>query len=677
MHRSITTVLFLVLFCPLLTTAVKPGRMEISGQEQLARGTFNNLRIAADGSMKLDRELREVAELEEESLYSLAVVDGALYAGTGTEGRIYRIGQDGRVELVFDSPEHSVLCLATGRKGVLYAGTGPDGIIYEIHPNREARILAQTGTQYVWALAVMDGGALLATTGSPGKLFRVEEKNVEEIFSCQQEHLLALTRRGDEWLIAGSGDGIVYAYNGKMVRPFFQADRNEIGDLVPGQTTYIMAINAVEAQDAPRQQPDLIYALHEDGFIEVLHSSNQSLYSMNAFHDELLVSSGDMGELCYIGKDGAVALTATRLGGPIAQLLPDNKNLWLAMFSPPKILHVSDTPADRGEYESEPQDAGTSARWGRLHAVTMPTGSTLLRFWCRSGSTKHPDEFWSNWVEVDQADGRILCPPARFLQWRAEFRRGNEPVVLHSLEITYQKTNHSPRITELTIYPLRHGMFQNVPPSPKKIFQQRLPGGLTLEYNFQNDEPGGLSKGRWIRLRELRTVSWTATDPDSDALLAGLSFRKVGSNTWIKLVEEWPEQFYTVDTSSLEDGRYQIKVVVDDSQDNTIQDSLTREFVAPRYMVVDRTPPVIEHFEVIQKQGTLRLEARVSDAMSAMDSAEIMLDGAHWRQIAPEDGILDDRRESFLLTIEAGEPSAGVYLRITDEAQNITAASWP
>src|SRR4051794_5759368 len=81
--------------------------------------------LSSEGSLRLSRKLTGLGKLDATHVWCVAEDDrGGLYAGTGDEGRIYRIAADGN-QLVFTSEASQVLSLAAGKDGVVYAGTGP------------------------------------------------------------------------------------------------------------------------------------------------------------------------------------------------------------------------------------------------------------------------------------------------------------------------------------------------------------------------------------------------------------------------------------------------------------------------------------------------------------------------------------------------------------------------
>ena len=92
---------------------------------------------------------------------------GNLYAGTGNEGKIYKIAADGdTTELYYNSPEVTIYSLAIGPDNALYAGTGPDGLIYKItDATTPPTTLLNKGDKYVWALKFDAAGRSLCRNG--------------------------------------------------------------------------------------------------------------------------------------------------------------------------------------------------------------------------------------------------------------------------------------------------------------------------------------------------------------------------------------------------------------------------------------------------------------------------------------------------------------------------------
>ncbi len=59
----------------------------------------------------------------------------------------------------------------------------------------------------------------------------------------------------------------------------------------------------------------------------------------------------------------------------------------------------------------------------------------------------------------------------------------------------------------------------------------------------------------------------------------------------------------------------------------------------------------------------------VADALNPLRQVEVSADAQEWRQLRPEDGILDGKRETLL--IDVPQEARLVLLRLTDAAFNV------
>ena len=75
-------------------------------------------------------------------IWSLAVApDGALYVGTGDQGKIFRVEGAGKGEVYYDTGQSHITGLAVDSQGRLLAGTEPNGILYRITAKDKAFVL--------------------------------------------------------------------------------------------------------------------------------------------------------------------------------------------------------------------------------------------------------------------------------------------------------------------------------------------------------------------------------------------------------------------------------------------------------------------------------------------------------------------------------------------------------
>src|SRR5262249_28506564 len=144
---------------------------------------------------------RRVDGLAEAALLAAAVGrDGAVYAGTGDAGRIFRVPAAAAAAVWATLPEKQVTALAFGPDGALYAGTSPGGRVYRVEAGKQS-IFYETKAQYVWALA-FSGRDLWVGTGLPGEIHRVNATGQgQRVHATPDAHVrtLYIDRMGRVW----------------------------------------------------------------------------------------------------------------------------------------------------------------------------------------------------------------------------------------------------------------------------------------------------------------------------------------------------------------------------------------------------------------------------------------------------------------------------------------------
>jgi hypothetical protein len=156
--------------------AVRTSFWEVRYQEQFDRGTPEDISIHSDGKVSLGPKFDLVADTEEAFVWCLAEDSrGNIYAGTGNNGKIFKISSGGQMTLWYDSEELEILSLAVDRHDYLYVGTSPGGQVVRISPKGEANIFFSTEEDHVWALAFAQDGHLFCGTGAEGKIFKVPQ----------------------------------------------------------------------------------------------------------------------------------------------------------------------------------------------------------------------------------------------------------------------------------------------------------------------------------------------------------------------------------------------------------------------------------------------------------------------------------------------------------------------
>src|SRR5437764_13547609 len=189
-----------------------PVVWETDSRAEMLNGESHGVSVTDTGALMLAPQFTQVFDTEQAYVWSSAADSaGNVYLGTGHDGKIFRVGADGKGSLLYDAAELDVTALVVGRDGALYAGTSPDGKVYRITQDGRAEVYFDPPDKYIWSLAVLPDGSLAVGTGDNGKLYRVRANGArpeDALFvDTNETHVISLTvdARGD--LIAGTDPG--------------------------------------------------------------------------------------------------------------------------------------------------------------------------------------------------------------------------------------------------------------------------------------------------------------------------------------------------------------------------------------------------------------------------------------------------------------------------------------
>ena len=216
-----------------VASAVKTSLWEQQNHADFEAGKPKNLSFTSAGDVMLSPKIDSFTKLKETQVWAL-VEDSAgnLYAGTGNEGKIYKIAADGDdAELYYNSPEVTIYSLAVGPDGALYAGTGPDGLIYKINDaTTPPTTLLNEGDKYVWALQFDDAGNLYAATGTDGKIYKITPDGESSVlFDAEEKNIMTLLLHENGFYAGSSENGIIYhIMDDGTAKVIYQAKEKEV-----------------------------------------------------------------------------------------------------------------------------------------------------------------------------------------------------------------------------------------------------------------------------------------------------------------------------------------------------------------------------------------------------------------------------------------------------------------
>src|SRR5947209_6359032 len=102
------------------------------GASAFGKGHREGVVISDGGRVRLAQAIKGTARLDAARVWDLAKSrDGAVYAATGNDGKIYRREQGGEWSIAFDGADSQALSLAATPDGKVFVGTGPGGSVIE------------------------------------------------------------------------------------------------------------------------------------------------------------------------------------------------------------------------------------------------------------------------------------------------------------------------------------------------------------------------------------------------------------------------------------------------------------------------------------------------------------------------------------------------------------------
>ena len=716
-----------------LLQAASPVFWRVATQAELLRGEAENVSIDADGRLTLGPRTELLYEAPAPFLWSMARAGGALWIGSGNDGRVLRVTADGEAATVFEAAEQMVHAIAAGSDGRVLAGTSPDGALYRLDGDAPEMIF-DPEDRYIWAVGVADSGDVFVATGDQGRIYRIPPGGDGQLFyDSEATHVLALAFDGAGNVLAGTGtpgqviriapDGSGFAVLDspyaeiRALRPDGDGGVHAVAvGASPARTqpapaapapppapvprvttsTTVTAVGGATATPAPAPpravpQPPApgpargaVYRIHPDGAWDTVWESQQDTPYDVAVDEQgrLIIGTGNDGKIYRVADDPPrVALLARAPAEQITSLLEAaDGSRYYATSNPGAVWRLSDARADTGTYVSEVHDARTVAAWGALrwHAVTP--SDTAVRFHSRSGNTAAPNDTWSDWsaAYTDPEGSQVASPRARYLQWKAELSGADAAPTLLSVTAAYLPRNLRPKVASLTVHEpgvaFQQPFASGDPPIAGLDGAGEAPNGAT------NTTAGSASSstrqatlGRRVYRRGLRTIQWTANDPNGDELRFDVLYRAEAEEGWRTLRSGVEDLVFTWDTTSAPDGAYLVRVVASDAASNAPGAALTGLAESTPFDV-DNTPPRIDVTPTMPGAAEATVVFAVTDTHSAVRRVEYSLDTEQWRLLFPRDGIADSRTEHFSVTVDPDDLDR-LVLRATDAMDNAATAA--
>ena len=714
--------------------ASSPKFFTAATQADFLKGEVENLSIDARGQLLLGPALELVYETPAPFIWTIsAASDGAFFLGTGNDGKVYRVGPDGKGALFFSSSELEVHALAPEPNGGLYVATSPDGKIYKVDRNGMSTPFFSPDEKYIWALTVDVKGNVFAATGEKGVVYKISpDGKGAPFYRTKTTHAtaLALDRNGN--LLVGTGtpgkvlrvdqDGkgfvlldttfqeirglhfddkgllFVTAMNGRATggsgsivppvldQPSTAAGRAPIPVVtVSAEITSIAIVepadtgNSGSARSNSGSTKGAVYRITPDGVWDQVWDSREDVPYDVTFDQSgaPIIATGNKGKLYRLDGDPLRPTLLTRAGTQQVTAFIRNARgqIYFATANPGKLFRLSTERAARGTYESDARDAQMLATCGSLRWRGSVPKDGKIEMSTRSGNTETPDETWSAWsAAYTSPDGSpITSPKARYIQWRAIITGKGDGPVLTSVAAAYLQRNLRPVVRSVTVHPpgiVFQKPFAQGEPDLAGFGDQTTPD-RKLSSAAQTPQ-GSVTPplGRRTYQKNLQTFVWRADDENDDELVYDVLYRREGQTEWTLLRKAVDEPIFVWDTTTVPNGTYFVRILASDLPSNPADAALAGERDSAAFQI-DHTPPTIAVSGTRANGGKTTVSFTVTDADSPIARVEYSRDGGlRWTGIFPVDGIADSKSERYELTLEGTIGEAGITLRASDSMNN-------
>jgi len=704
--------------------AVAPQFWRTRNADEFLSGDIEGFAVTSRGELKPGPSLEKVATFTDPFVLSQTTApNGDRFFGTGNDGKVYRL-RGKELKLLFTAAEPEIYTIAF-RDGAVYAGSSPNGKVYRIDPaDGKSSVFYDPKQAYIWALEFLANGDLAVATGVEGKLFRVTSKGEGKVwFDAPETHLRSIALRPDGSLLAGgSGKGRLYEVRADgSAHALYDSSLNEISAIwvdpstgigwAAGVSNVLPSSAPAKAQPKPAAQssgqggsstatsekkdssssdaaPTVdvsfsfedtsasvsqtgsgeVYKINTDGFVEVARKfEREMVYAINAGRNgSVLLSTGPQGRI-YEMKDGEVALLAAVPEKQVVSISSINGETLITTTNSGAVYRMGATPSARAEFRSAAKDVERYSHFGhfRIEGNDVADGHLAIAF--RSGNTRTPDATWSSWTtNVAGADGTISAPPGRYIQYRLTMPKPTPAVAVDQVTVAYVNRNVAPAIDAVVVQDPAVVFISSSYPASPQVVEATNPDeyGIFTSLDSPRDKN---EQGKKVYRKGFRTITWRAHDDNGDSLRYTLSFRRKGSDKWLRLRDSMEETQMNFDTSQLPDGTYELRLVATDGGDNPdgpLSDS--KEGVE---FQIDNTPPAI----AVTTQGD-DVTIRLSDRLSTIGKVEYSADAQKWIRLTPTDGIADSPEETYRLKRNAIEGKF-VIVRATDAFYNVATTS--
>jgi len=696
---------------------------------EFEKGNLKKLSLRSDGLVTLAPQLREVFDTSLAYLWALARDSkGVLYAGGGSNAKLFRVPPGGKGELLAELDGLAVQAIAIDSRDRVYAATSPDGKVYRIAGKGKLEVFFEPKTKYIWALAFDGAGNLFVATGDPGEIYRVTPDGKGSLFfHADETHVRSMTQdakgnwivgtepRGLVLRVSASGEGFVLYQMPKreVTAVAVAADGSVYAAAAGGKSAPAAPAPAIPApapppvspaaavvppgaapQPTPRQvapPPSSlvpssgvgggsdVFRIQPDGNPERIWTSASDVVYALAFDagGHAIIGAGNHGNVYRVETPYLYTLLLTTASAQVTAFAGGPRGILYAVTgNVGKLYQIGPGLEREGTLESDVFDSTLFSQWGRLSFEALLDGGRIALA-TRSGNLDQPQKNWSPWSGdiADPKGAPVTSPAARFLQWRATLganAEGGSPR-LESVDVAYLPKNLAPRVEQIEITPANYKF--PAPAAPAVTGSQPLSLALpplgkrpVQAPALSLDSPATTTPAlQWAK--GWIGARWVASDPNGDSMAFNVEIRGEAETEWKPLKQKIGEKYFSWDSSAFPDGEYRVRITASDAPSNPPAESLAGQLTSDPF-TIDNTPPRISALSATFSNGNLEVRWHAADALSNIARAEYSLDGGEWTVAAPVSRLSDSLELDYAVALNAAAGEHTIAIRVEDDCAN-------
>ncbi len=690
-----------ILVSPISSHAEITRHFSIEGFAAFLDGNPETTGLTEEGGIILAPVTRDRL-VQPEVSYSAAVAHGEnIVVAQVDDGKVIAVDRAGVQKEIYKSSDSLVTSLLSHRDE-LYIATGPSAKIYRVSSAGEVKLFYEAEAEHIWAMVSGPNDTILCVTGGPGQLLQIDAfGNGNVLVETEQNHLRSIHYSTTYGVFVGGGQSGILYHGGpedlSSLRALYDTGQKEITAIrVIGDHVYVAGVSGAAALVA--QQGNLnsgpkngkgpgvqsqVARVSMDGTSQVLAGSNDEvIFGMTVDSTgNVLVSTGATGREDPRGRiysiDPNRRLISLLYQSPsrrITHLLDlPRGSIGAVASSGGRITHITGGFASEGHFVSAPFDLGINSKFGAVEVLGEFPEGTAAFVSLRTGQSARPDSTWSKWSAEVARDAR-KAPEARngrYAQLRVRLQANSAttatPTVVR-VRVAYLRKNLPPFVRQVST--LEKGVA--LLPLPRDITTPRTIslGDKSNKKKKNKSRLGKSAKARRVKKTGALTVHWSAEDPNDDVLTYELEVKRSGSQRWLPLDKELKHPFYTLSASQLPDGYYRFRVRASDAISNPIGRELEDEKESFS-ILVDNTAPAVSISKLDVTESLTQISFLAEDGVGPLTFAAFSLNGAPFRQILPDDGVLDGAKELFTLDFKSlGAGPHTVTVRVVDSSDN-------